>query len=140
MGDEQIKRMDWFTPAMIVPVVLALFGAVATVSSIILHLTVRTAVTKLENKMNVQDADVKLTLEQLKTKLAERESERYREFVIEMRSQYADKALSDQKHKENSGALASLSEWQKSFERQFSQFRSDLDHRLTSIEERLPLS
>jgi len=154
VGYEQMKRMDSITPSMIVAIILAFCGFVATVSGIILHLNVRavvlstkTEVAKLETKLSIADANVNLGLEQLKTKLAEqaarfaeRENERYQAFVQQMRSQYADKDLSDQKHKENSGRLVELSDWQKSFDRQFAQFRSDLDRRLQSIEERLPLS
>lgn len=142
-----------FDTSMIVAIILAFCGFVATVSGVILHLNVRAVVlstkgevSKLETKMTSADANVNLGLEQLKTKLAEqetkfaeRENNRYRDFIIEMRSQYAGKELSEQKHTENSSRLNGLAQWQKDFDARFSSFRQHIDERLSKIEERLPV-
>jgi len=144
---------EMFDTSMIVAIILAFCGFVATVSGVILHLNVRAVVlstkgevSKLETKMTSADANVNLGLEQLKTKLAEqetkfaeRENNRYRDFIIEMRSQYAGKELSEQKHTENSSRLNGLAQWQKDFDARFSSFRQHIDERLSKIEERLPV-
>lgn len=138
---------------MLVALILAFFGFIGTVSGVIIHLNVRgvvqgmkTEVAKLEVKIEGAKAeaktfhgDVQLGLEQLKTKIAERDSERYKQLMSELRDTYADKGLSDQKHGENSKRLDTLSFGQDSLRQEILALRQSMESRLTSIEERLPV-
>ena len=138
---------------MIAVYVLAFFGFVGTVSGIILHLNVRsvvqrmqTEVAKLETKIEAAKAeaktyhgDVQIGIEQLKTKMVERELERSRALATELRENYADKNESNQKHLDNSRRLDLVWEGQAQIRTEVQELRKFLEMRLVSIEERLPV-
>jgi len=123
------------TGEMAVALLLAFFGFVGTTSGIILHLRiagvikdVRIEVQGVRLESSNSHADVKLMLEQLKTKIAEAEGEHYKELMKEIAGRYMETGLVEAKHKQNTLRLDALKEGQ-----------DQINNRLQLIEERLPV-
>jgi len=142
---------------MVTAFILAFFGFVASVSGVILHLRVsgvftqvkveigkidtriQVEVGKLENRIEqvraestTAHAQVQLSIEQMKTKLAESNAESYKQIMGETKRNYMDRDLADSKHNQNVQRLDSMTD-------EIREFRKGVDRRLTLIEERLPV-
>lgn len=141
------------TPAIVVAVLLAFFGFVASVSGVILHLRVAnvfkevqldiqkiyTHVEQVRSENHVQHSQVQLAVEQLKTKVAETTAENYRQIMAETRKQFIDRDVADSKHLQNVQRLDMLSDGLRVLVGDLKDHRSSVEQRLQSIEERLPV-
>jgi anaerobic ribonucleoside-triphosphate reductase len=139
-------------PALIVAIGLAFFGFVASVSGVILHLRVEKAFESVQTEIQKiyrhieqgraentqQHAAVQVSIEQLKTKVAELNAETYRQIMIETRKEFIDRDLADAKHVQNVQRLDNLTSGLHELGTDLRQHRATLEQRLVLIEERLP--
>jgi F0F1-type ATP synthase membrane subunit b/b' len=141
------------SPTLIVALLLAFFGFVASVSGVILHLRVEKAFeavqidiqkiyTRIEEgraENTQQHSSVQISVEQLKTKVAELNAETYRQIMIETRKEFIDRDLADSKHAQNVHRLDNLTTGLHELGTDLRQHRASLEQRLVLIEERLPV-
>lgn len=116
------------TGEMIVAITLALLGSIGTMSGLLLNWRVRAEVAKINTRIEIvrtesvtAHSSVLISLEQLKTRLAEQDAATYRQIMKELKDGYWDRNLVEAKHVQNTQRLDLI------------------EKRLMNIEERLPV-